>query len=432
MGFQLGAGQILVHEKCLRYSNVVAEGTWSENTENYFNVFKTFNSGHNCLVCKKDTATIKCDKCMAYFHYPCAVSSGWDLEQKFLCLQHRPRRSPEPITNGGVQHDLFKPAGAQINHNLFNPSHSNDIQKHVHNLLNPATNQPHIHHNLIMPSNSHHASQPTQSLLSSVKSTFQMQAHNLLNSSASVTASQPNHSLLNPALSMTSSQASSNLINTPITPSNTTMQHNLLNPSIIQTSQPAQNLLNPVISTTANQASFQPSHNLFNPPINNTNQTSSQSVTSQPAPANINVTPSQVKKVIPTQKPNEDNNGVKTFTLDPQVVDPEIGSTFIVFKKLKATRTAHTERWGISLTISHTGNNTTTLRIPLKPPNMPIAPPPYGLLHGDIIIEINGIKLGLPNLSDVTQLQSLMKSVNELRMVVIRKPDIDIADSSLV
>ena len=205
LAFQLGAGQILVHEKCLRYSNVVPEGTWSENTENYFNVFKSFNSGRNCIICNKDTATIKCAKCSVQVHYPCAVNSGWDFEKDplFLCQQHRPQRLLESATpkNVGIQHNLFNPtisstntsnetSSSQLNHKLLN---SSSLVTTIETPLQPKHNLL-AKHNLFNTTSLNNIDDIGASL--SIK-------HDVLNPSISTTATneaqfEGKHELLNP------------------------------------------------------------------------------------------------------------------------------------------------------------------------------------------------------------------------------------------
>jgi len=111
LAFQLGTNQILVHEKCLRYSNVVDDGTWSENSENYFNVFKTFDNSDVCEKCGKNIATIKCSRCQTHVHFTCALESGWKFEDDsvFLCEKHRTNTFQESLSskNKGFHHDLL-------------------------------------------------------------------------------------------------------------------------------------------------------------------------------------------------------------------------------------------------------------------------------------------------------------------------------------
>ena len=57
-------------------------------------------------------------------------------------------------------------------------------------------------------------------------------------------------------------------------------------------------------------------------------------------------------------------------------------------------------------------------------------PLPYGLNRGNVILEVNGIKLGSPYLMRLNQSQNLMKSVLVLKILMVRKPDFQ--DSSLV
>lgn len=252
------------------------------------------------------------------------------------------------------------------------------------------------------------------------------------------TSLQDNHNLLNPSSSSTTANAICSQT-----------KHNLLNPvSLVNTieasSQVKHDLLS-VPSSTNDTSSLQAQHNLFHsPPSVTTSQTSLQATNAMPAAILSQSIPavtkgaSSIAKTIsstPLPKPPTENNCnmVKIFTLDP-CVDAEIGSTYIVFKALNARRATLTQKWGISLTIYQTGmnNNTTTLRIPLQSPsNVPAStPPPYGLNRGDIILEVNGIKLGSPDLMSMNQLQNLMKSVLVLQMLIVRKPDIQ--DSSLV
>ena len=104
---------------------------------------------------------------------------------------------------------------------------------------------------------------------------------------------------------------------------------------------------------------------------------------------------------------------MRMFTLDPHITNPAIGNTYNMFKSLTATRANLAEKWGFVLSTSQ-WKNITSLRITND------TTLPYGLQTEDIILEINGIKVGSPELMNVIQLQSLMTSVLELRMLVIR------------
>lgn len=93
VAFQRGARQVLVHSHCAQYSPEVGltrQGVWS-------NVIKAANRGKqiNCALCGKIGGTIGCqsaDDCLRTFHFSCGEETGWNFERDgkvFLCELHR-------------------------------------------------------------------------------------------------------------------------------------------------------------------------------------------------------------------------------------------------------------------------------------------------------------------------------------------------------
>jgi hypothetical protein len=133
LGFQRDNRQVLVHENCTRYANVVDKSSASDKT-----IFGLMAQSRQCFRCGKDGATIRClfnSGCFRHFHVNCAEESGWNFEQKgveFVCEHHEVQKDDSILCHEELppiiesippkstfQHDLFcKGAGKVENGNV--------------------------------------------------------------------------------------------------------------------------------------------------------------------------------------------------------------------------------------------------------------------------------------------------------------------------
>eukprot|EP00566_Odontella_aurita_P003658 CAMPEP_0113534128 /NCGR_PEP_ID=MMETSP0015_2-20120614/4991_1 /TAXON_ID=2838 /ORGANISM="Odontella" /LENGTH=1331 /DNA_ID=CAMNT_0000433263 /DNA_START=92 /DNA_END=4088 /DNA_ORIENTATION=- /assembly_acc=CAM_ASM_000160 len=93
MAFQRGTRQVLVHSHCAEYSpevGITRQGVWTD-------VIKAVNRGKhiNCALCGKIGATVGCQSgggCLRTFHFACCQETGWNFERDgkaFFCDLHR-------------------------------------------------------------------------------------------------------------------------------------------------------------------------------------------------------------------------------------------------------------------------------------------------------------------------------------------------------
>jgi monoamine oxidase len=127
--FRQGAKQILAHSHCLRHTNIVKTlvkdpaieddgdsgmvdedeedslGDDNSEEEQYQNVFEAFSAAKHCAECGCSGATIRCsrDDCSHFFHLMCAEdATGWTFDSRkrgFVCDRH----SDPPGTSDDVE-----------------------------------------------------------------------------------------------------------------------------------------------------------------------------------------------------------------------------------------------------------------------------------------------------------------------------------------
>jgi lysine-specific histone demethylase 1 len=93
LAFQRGARQVLAHNNCAANTPEVEveDGKWK-------NVIKSINRGKqiNCSLCNRDGATVGCGhpNCFRSYHFSCGEDTGWRFERdgkEFYCDLHRSR-----------------------------------------------------------------------------------------------------------------------------------------------------------------------------------------------------------------------------------------------------------------------------------------------------------------------------------------------------
>lgn len=125
LAFQRHRKQVIVHEKCARYTSVVDTSEAESRIDHEFrNVFEAAELAKSCSACGKNGATIVCSdsRCKTCLHFGCAEDSGWNFEKKgsmFKCNKHRgtlrrlrkhdkdEANGEQPKAGGIFQHALF-------------------------------------------------------------------------------------------------------------------------------------------------------------------------------------------------------------------------------------------------------------------------------------------------------------------------------------
>jgi len=131
MAFQQKSRQLLVHDKCARYTNLMEtlEDPKSTNEFDFQNLFEVFSRAKICSMCSEGGATIQCTdgSCDCHFHYPCAEDTGWRFDRKglaFKCENHRSmngfRSKKITMDATSIPHGFFSSSrGGPFSHNLF-------------------------------------------------------------------------------------------------------------------------------------------------------------------------------------------------------------------------------------------------------------------------------------------------------------------------
>jgi hypothetical protein len=133
MAFQQRDRQLLVHDKCARYTNLMEtlEDPKSTNEFDFRNLFEVLARAVKCTLCFAEGATIQCSdsSCNSHFHYTCAQDSGWNFEKKghaFKCSHRREIKGVRSLKSSSnafapaVPHALFSVnGGGPFSHNLF-------------------------------------------------------------------------------------------------------------------------------------------------------------------------------------------------------------------------------------------------------------------------------------------------------------------------
>eukprot|EP00591_Stephanopyxis_turris_P008349 CAMPEP_0195510152 /NCGR_PEP_ID=MMETSP0794_2-20130614/2889_1 /TAXON_ID=515487 /ORGANISM="Stephanopyxis turris, Strain CCMP 815" /LENGTH=193 /DNA_ID=CAMNT_0040637527 /DNA_START=230 /DNA_END=811 /DNA_ORIENTATION=- len=115
----------------------------------------------------------------------------------------------------------------------------------------------------------------------------------------------------------------------------------------------------------------------------------------------------------------DDNKGVaQPFTVDPHILDKEIGQFYTVHEEVTITRPSLKDPWGLQLMIDcETDARTTTLRVGGRLGEECV----HGMRKGDIIISVNGVKIGSMGVSNIGQLFLVMRESVEMKIGLIRK-----------
>jgi lysine-specific histone demethylase 1 len=133
LAFQFGTNQTCAHLNCLKYTTVVdtTEIAESRMGKEFQNVFEALEASKECFACSKGGATIGCSsaECGAFFHYPCALKSGWNFDRKgkrFACSLHRIKVP---------KHDARKNHSVGVSNATDTNAPRNDAFLFQHNLL---------------------------------------------------------------------------------------------------------------------------------------------------------------------------------------------------------------------------------------------------------------------------------------------------------
>eukprot|EP00978_Attheya_sp_CCMP212_P012793 scaffold31977_cov51-Attheya_sp.AAC.2 len=122
LGFQRDDRQVLVHENCTRYANVVDKSSASDKT-----IFGLMAQSRQCFRCGIDGATIRClfsSGCFRHFHVNCAEESGWNFEEKgveFVCEHHKVQKDNSIHCNEELLSPMIEsvPPKSTFQHDLF-------------------------------------------------------------------------------------------------------------------------------------------------------------------------------------------------------------------------------------------------------------------------------------------------------------------------
>jgi len=107
--FSEGNTTILVHENCLRYTNIldiaptITSKDDNRKKQHDYLAFEAFRRSKVCTACKIRGATIKCfvHHCNHHFHFSCLTDGGWDFDRPgtaFFCPLHA------TTTSGGLEY----------------------------------------------------------------------------------------------------------------------------------------------------------------------------------------------------------------------------------------------------------------------------------------------------------------------------------------
>lgn len=131
--YQQGTKQICVHEKCIKYTNIIdtSEVENSRMGHEYRNIFRALQMSKTCMKCNLPGATVVCTdpSCGYCLHVTCCQKSGWNFEKqgkRYLCQMHREKASTDKKSleaptkdqkssgdkEGSVQHNLLSLFGA--------------------------------------------------------------------------------------------------------------------------------------------------------------------------------------------------------------------------------------------------------------------------------------------------------------------------------
>ena len=122
-GFQLDSTYALVHENCLKFSNI---GKLSSSSSRK-NIFDIISAARPCFYCHKEGASIQCStkSCFRHFHLACLSNERHLLEkQPFQCFAHV--QAPKETYKIGprkkivlTENKCFELNGRTVSHDLF-------------------------------------------------------------------------------------------------------------------------------------------------------------------------------------------------------------------------------------------------------------------------------------------------------------------------
>ena len=134
IAFQQQNRQLLVHDKCARYTNLIEtlEDPKSTNEFDFRNIFEACALSKVCVMCFEGGATIQCTdgSCNCHFHFTCAEETGWNFGNRglaFKCKSHRGHKNDfhplllaETLVSTTTPLDLHLGNGSSpFSHNLF-------------------------------------------------------------------------------------------------------------------------------------------------------------------------------------------------------------------------------------------------------------------------------------------------------------------------
>lgn len=123
LAFNQGENQVLVHDQCLKSSNIIR----ASEDQKVLKVFEIVNAARTCFRCYRDGATIRCNHsgCFRHYHFDCAIKTGprATFSTGFFCSEHLDANQVEYVPsrkkqillepkqiemgNGMYSHDLF-------------------------------------------------------------------------------------------------------------------------------------------------------------------------------------------------------------------------------------------------------------------------------------------------------------------------------------
>ena len=113
-----GKHNALVHENCLKFSNVAnpVPGKFTTTQMNLSKLTSTFSKRRTCFKCQKDGASIRCKTpgCFKHFHLLC--TNRWDKTKDFHCSIHIPKNRKKRVL---VKHKTVQLGPRVISHDLF-------------------------------------------------------------------------------------------------------------------------------------------------------------------------------------------------------------------------------------------------------------------------------------------------------------------------
>ena len=154
IAFQKQKNQLLVHDKCARYTNLMEtlEDSKSTNEFDFRNIFEALALSKICVVCSEGGATIQCTEgsCDCHFHFTCAEETEWNFENRgmaFKCKGHRghtkgvrPLVLSEALDSTTAPWDLHLGNGSSpFSHNLFQKGGDNIFNSMSQNRYNGST-----------------------------------------------------------------------------------------------------------------------------------------------------------------------------------------------------------------------------------------------------------------------------------------------------